>query len=68
MPGMSGRVLADTLAQRGFATKILFMLGTPRPRSATGAWSATSANLLRKAFSPAELLLKVREVLGAEQA
>ncbi len=67
MPGMSGRVLADTLAQRGFATKILFMSGHAEAAIRDRGVSATSANLLRKAFSPAELLLKVREVLGAEQ-
>jgi two-component system cell cycle sensor histidine kinase/response regulator CckA len=67
MPGMSGRVLADTLAQRGFATKILFMSGHAEAAIRDRGVSATSANLLRKAFSPAELLLKVRDVLGAEQ-
>jgi two-component system cell cycle sensor histidine kinase/response regulator CckA len=68
MPEMSGRVLADTLAAMGITAKVLFVSGhTDRTIRERGVNEGSSA-LLRKAFSPAELLTKVREVLGARAA
>jgi nitrogen-specific signal transduction histidine kinase/ActR/RegA family two-component response regulator len=66
MPGMSGRVLADVLESLGLASRVLFMSGhtdvTIRERDV----EPSSHAFLRKAFSPAELLYKVREVLAAD--
>jgi nitrogen-specific signal transduction histidine kinase len=66
MPGMSGRALADVLESMGLASRVLFMSGhtdvTIRERDV----EPSSHAFLRKAFSPAELLFKVREILGAD--
>jgi two-component system cell cycle sensor histidine kinase/response regulator CckA len=68
MPEMSGRALADVLAAMGHTMKVLFMSGHTDPVIGDRGVSASSSHFLRKAFSPTELLLKVREVLGASQA
>jgi two-component system cell cycle sensor histidine kinase/response regulator CckA len=70
MPEMSGRALADALGAEGMGitTRVLFMSGhTDKVIEERGVDEA-AAPLLRKAFSPAQLLLKVREVLGVVAA
>jgi two-component system cell cycle sensor histidine kinase/response regulator CckA len=68
MPQMSGRALADVLAAMGHTMKVLFMSGHTDPVIGERGVNSGTSHLLRKAFSPTELLLKVREVLGASQA
>ena len=68
MPEMSGRALVDALDAKGVRLKVLFMSGHADPAIHQRGVRPDSRNLLRKAFSPSELLAKVREVLGAERA
>jgi two-component system cell cycle sensor histidine kinase/response regulator CckA len=68
MPQMTGRALADVLAAMGHTMKVLFMSGHTDPVIGERGVSAGSRHLLRKAFSPTELIVKVREVLSANQA
>ena len=68
MPAMSGPALVEALASRGKAMKVLFMSGHADAVIRERGVAAGSSNLLRKAFSPNELLLKVRESLDAEAA
>jgi two-component system cell cycle sensor histidine kinase/response regulator CckA len=68
MPEMSGRALAEALDAKGLASKVLFMSGHADPVIRDRGVCPNAKNLLRKAFSPAELLAKVREVLGEEAA
>jgi two-component system, cell cycle sensor histidine kinase and response regulator CckA len=64
MPEMSGRLLMDTLAAKGLSMKVLYMSGHTDAMVRERGIDASSNAFLRKAFSPAELLVKVREVLG----
>jgi len=68
MPEMSGQVLAETLAEKGLSMRVLFMSGHADPLIRERGVCTNASNFLRKAFSPAELLRKVREVLGAARA
>ncbi len=60
MPGMSGRELAEHIRQRKLAAKILCMSGhvTPSDKPVNGA-------CLRKPFTSADLLAKVRRTINA---
>jgi CheY-like chemotaxis protein len=60
MPGMSGIDLADAVARHNSAIKVLFMSGHPAAIGSVG----TEGTLLRKPFTNAELIAKVRDVLG----
>jgi two-component system cell cycle sensor histidine kinase/response regulator CckA len=64
MPEMSGRALADSLTAMGLSMKVLYMSGHSDDAVLERGVDAGSVAFLRKAFSPAELLVKVREVLG----
>ena len=67
MPRMSGRQLADLLAQARPHTRVLFMSGyTDEAVTRHGVLEAGAA-FLQKPFSPIGLARKVREVLDAEQ-
>jgi two-component system cell cycle sensor histidine kinase/response regulator CckA len=68
MPEMSGRALADALRADGRTPKVLFMSGHADPTIHDRGVRPDAKNLLRKAFSPAELLAKVREVLSEDEA
>jgi two-component system, cell cycle sensor histidine kinase and response regulator CckA len=67
MPEMGGRALADALASTGLSMKVLFMSGHSDAMVLERGVNPSSSMFLRKAFSPAELILKVREVLGEER-
>ncbi len=60
MPGMSGRELVEHIRQRKLAAKILCMSGyvTPSDKPVNGA-------CLRKPFTSADLLAKVRRTINA---
>jgi PAS domain S-box-containing protein len=61
MPGMSGRNVADAVAQLSPATQIMFVSGyVDDPAS-----SASFVHFLQKPFTPTALASKVREVLDA---
>ncbi len=60
MPGMSGLSIADQLASQHPEMRVLFVSGHGEPLAAPAAGA-----FLQKPFSPAELALKVREVLQA---
>src|SRR5688500_7258588 len=61
MPGMSGRNVADAVAQLSPGTQILFVSGyVDDPAS-----SASFVHFLQKPFTPTALASKVREVLDA---
>ncbi len=63
MPGKSGAVLAQTLAQRRPNMKILFMSGyTDRTIADSPAWTEDSP-FIQKPFSPADLAQKLRALL-----
>ena len=67
MPRMSGRQLADLLAQARPHTRVLFMSGyTDEAVTRHGALEASAA-FLQKPFSPIGLARKVRELLDADQ-
>jgi signal transduction histidine kinase len=63
MPGMSGVELADRL-QELRAMPILFMSGHTEQRLQRAGWRESRGPLLRKAFTPSELLRSVRGILG----
>jgi two-component system cell cycle sensor histidine kinase/response regulator CckA len=63
MPGMSGRAFVEKLRRDGYGAKVLFMSGhTDRAIDAHGVGQQ---EIIRKAFTPAALARKVREVLDA---
>jgi CheY-like chemotaxis protein len=67
MPGVDGRALADALRGAGLCDKVLFMSGHADGRvKDAGIREDAAKNVLRKAFSPAELARSVRRVLDAE--
>jgi signal transduction histidine kinase len=68
MPDMSGLSLVDSLVARGSTMKVLYMSGHTDKMIRERGLDEGSSLLLRKAFSPAELVLKVREVLEAVEA
>jgi signal transduction histidine kinase/CheY-like chemotaxis protein len=65
MPRMNGRELCDALAARGRPVKALYMSGHHDEVIEQHGVRPHEDPLLRKAFTPAELARKVREVLDA---
>ncbi|NNM33958.1 MAG: response regulator [Gemmatimonadetes bacterium] len=63
MPGMGGAELADELLSRDPDLKVLFLSGYSPDDGRLGALVDRGIDLVRKPFSDAELLTKVREVL-----
>lgn len=64
MPGMTGRVLADTAAQQRPDLKVLYTTGYTRNAVVHNGVVDAGARLLVKPFSLEQLALKVREALG----
>jgi FixJ family two-component response regulator len=67
MPEMNGRDLADRVHVMRPGVKILFMSGYSEEAVASHGVLARGAAFLEKPFSPATLLLKVREMLDADE-
>jgi len=67
MPEMSGRVLADRLAPRRPALKVLYMSGYTDNAIVHQGIMDQGTSFLPKPFSPDALVRKVREVLDAPQ-
>jgi PAS domain S-box-containing protein len=65
MPGMSGKQLADRMAEAYPAAKILFMSGYTDDAIAHHGVLNEGTHFLHKPFTPAELAGKVREVLDS---
>jgi CheY-like chemotaxis protein len=65
MPGMDGRALAERLAARRPAMRVLFMSGYAESVIARHGVLAPGVELLAKPFTPAALLGTVRAVLDA---
>jgi len=65
MPGMSGRHLADQLAQTRPETKVLYMSGYTNDTIVRHGVLEMQMPFLNKPFTPAALLRKVREVLDS---
>ncbi len=65
MPEMTGRQLAEQLLQRRPELKVLFLSGHTEDTLMQHGVSETETALLAKPFTPAELGLKVREVLAS---
>lgn len=63
MPGMSGRELANHIAQRRPGIRVLFMSGYTDNVITTGGMLEKGLAFLQKPFSPNNLAQKVREVL-----
>jgi CheY-like chemotaxis protein len=63
MPGMSGRMLADRAAELLPRLKVLYISGYADEAIRGYGVSRAAAALLRKPFTPGELLRKVRELL-----
>ncbi len=64
MPGMSGNEVAASLRKSRPETKVLFTTGYISNTSIHRALLGDDAHLLRKPFSPKQLLLAVRQALG----
>ena len=67
MPGISGKVLAEQLAQTRPELKVLFMSGYTDELIAEYGMLEPGVALLQKPFRPVELAHKVRQVLDASQ-
>jgi len=65
MPGMSGRQLAEALAHRRPALRVLFVSGYTDEAIARNRVQESGAAFLQKPFTPSLLALKVREVLDS---
>jgi CheY-like chemotaxis protein len=65
MPGMSGRVLADHLAQKRPGLKVLYFSGSSWDNLKNAGVVDPGIHLLPKPFFPPDLIRKVREVLDA---
>ena len=63
MPQMTGRELARHIRTLR-PTKVLFTSGHTERRLEGHGWKTDDGPLLKKAFTPSELLLRVREVIG----
>jgi two-component system cell cycle sensor histidine kinase/response regulator CckA len=68
MPGLSGPMLADSLADRRPEMRHLFMAGLPDSPEIRERILARGRPFLAKPFVPQTLLDKVRGVLGEESA
>ena len=64
MPNMSGRELADRLEKLQCGVKVLFMSGYTDSVMVHHGVLEEDAKFLQKPFSPEQLAIKVREVLG----
>jgi DNA-binding NtrC family response regulator len=64
MPSVSGRELADRLKQRRPGIKVLFMSGYTDDTIVHHGVLEKDAEFIQKPFSPGQLAIKVREVLG----
>jgi CheY-like chemotaxis protein len=64
MPGLSGRELADRLKQQCPGIKVLFMSGYTDDTILHHGVLEKDAELIQKPFSPGQLAIKVREMLG----
>jgi DNA-binding response OmpR family regulator len=67
MPGMSGWLMADTIASKYQAVKVLFMSGNSELVRVFNGGQMEGATL-HKPFSPATLLERVRQVLQSQKA
>jgi two-component system, cell cycle sensor histidine kinase and response regulator CckA len=67
MPNMSGSELAEELLRFRSDIRILFMSGYSDKEIVKRTQSGAAANFISKPFMPAELLSKVREVLGKRE-
>jgi PAS domain S-box-containing protein len=67
MPGESGVVLAERLAQRLPNLRVLFMSGFPGDTIAQHGLGAKAGFFISKPFTPANLVAKVAEVLAAPE-
>ena len=65
MPQMTGRTVAELLAQARPGLKVLYMSGYTDDDVVRRGVLATDTEFLQKPFTPAELLQQVREVLDA---
>jgi DNA-binding response OmpR family regulator len=63
MPGLTGRELASRLADAFPSVRVLYTSGYAQASTRT-AGIAETAPFLAKPFLPAELVMKVKEVLG----
>jgi CheY-like chemotaxis protein len=64
MPSLSGRELADRLKERRPGIKVLFMSGYTDDTIVHHGVLEKDAEFIQKPFSPGQLAIKVREVLG----
>ena len=64
MPSLSGRELADRLKERWPGIKVLFMSGYTDDTIVHHGVLEKDAEFIQKPFSPGQLAIKVREVLG----
>ena len=64
MPGLSGTELAAVLRARRTSQRVLFISGYFDPNSSDGVALNQAADLLRKPFSPDDLLRRVRAAMG----
>jgi CheY-like chemotaxis protein len=64
MPGMSGKALAEQLRARWPEIKVLFMSGYPNEVILRHGVMDSEVNYLEKPFTPSQLAVKVREVMG----
>ncbi len=65
MPGMSGREIADALAQQRPAVGVLFVSGYTQDTIVHHGVLDSAINFLSKPYTPSALLARVREVLDA---
>jgi PAS domain S-box-containing protein len=65
MPGLSGRELAERLLARDPALRVLYLSGHTEDEVVRQGVSNAEVHFLPKPFSPAALVEKVRQVLGA---
>jgi len=66
MPRVSGKVLADRLRERWSRVKVMFISGYTGERISDHGVLDGAGPLLRKPFTPTELVRTVREVLDGE--
>jgi two-component system, cell cycle sensor histidine kinase and response regulator CckA len=67
MPGLNGCELVEAIRGLGFEPRTLFMSGYHRD-VALDSGIADTAQFIQKPFTPAQLVKKVKEVLGAPAA